>query len=54
MRKRLVVVALTTLLSSFGLVGFASPASAYCIETGIDELGCVRPCIPRPGWNCPA
>ena len=54
MRKRLIVAALATVISAFGLVGFAAPASAYCIETGIDELGCVSPCIPRPQWHCPA
>jgi hypothetical protein len=48
-----VVLLLASAISTFGLVGFtASPASAYCIETGVPELGCVTVCVPGP-WGCP-
>ena len=50
MRRRLVVLVLSTVVSSVGLFGLASHASAYCIETGT-EFGCVNPCPPGP-WYC--
>ena len=50
MRRRLIVLALTTVLSSVGLLGLASPASAYCIQTDT-EFGCINPCPPGP-WHC--
>ncbi len=44
MRRRLVVVALATALSTFGLVGTAAPASAttcYIEEPGVDDVYCM-------------
>ena len=52
MRRRIVVLLASSVIASFGLVGFsAGPASASSIETGIPELGCVNPCPPGP-WIC--
>jgi hypothetical protein len=54
MRRRIAVLLVSSAIASFGLIGFAAtPASAYCIETGVDEIGCVWPCPPGP-WVCPA
>jgi hypothetical protein len=53
MRRRIVVLLLSSAIASLGLVGFsAAPASASCIEiVGLEEFGCINPCPPGP-WYC--
>ena len=53
MRRRIIVLALSAAISSFGMVGFATPAHS-CAEPD-PTIGCVGPCA-RPlqgGPTCP-
>ena len=45
MRRRIIVLALSAAISSFGMVGFAAPAQA-CAEPD-PAIGCIGPCA-RP------
>ncbi|MGH2807871.1 MAG: hypothetical protein ACRDKT_11420 [Actinomycetota bacterium] len=52
MRRRFVVALVMSVAATVGLVGFtATPASAYCIDTGIPGAECVWVC--PPGFTCP-
>lgn len=53
MRRKIVVTLVMSIASTFSLVGLtATPAAAYCIDTGIPGYDCVWVC--PPGFICPA
>ncbi len=47
MRRRTIVMLLSAAISSFGIFGFASPASASCTDP-IDEVGCIENVVCPP------
>jgi hypothetical protein len=52
LQRRITVLVLFSVMSTFALIGLTpTPASAYCIDTGVEGLECVWVC--PPGFTCP-